>query len=203
MSYDDEILEFKRMLFLGARIAKKDPLFQKLSSMGYEKATNIVVTGEAGEGKSYLAMDICRVISGFNKRGEERFSLDQVVFGYKGFMKLILDLPMGAPIMYDEPSYSLSKRTWFQELQRALVQTMESMRFKIHPVFFAIINKTLLDKTIRAHLLQFQVVVHGRGKAIVYRLHSSQFEDKVFHKYFCDLEWNMLDQDKCQRDTLS
>lgn len=38
MSYDDEILEFKRMLFLGARIAKKKPLFQKLASMGYEKA---------------------------------------------------------------------------------------------------------------------------------------------------------------------
>lgn len=38
MSYDDEILEFKRMLFLGARIAKKQPLFQKLASMGYEKA---------------------------------------------------------------------------------------------------------------------------------------------------------------------
>jgi len=38
MSYDDEILEFKRMLFLGARIAKKQPLFQKLASMGYEEA---------------------------------------------------------------------------------------------------------------------------------------------------------------------
>lgn len=38
MSYDDEILEFKRMLFLGARIAKKKPLFQKLASMGYEEA---------------------------------------------------------------------------------------------------------------------------------------------------------------------
>jgi len=36
MSYDDEILEFKRMLFLGARISKKEPLFQKLASMGYE-----------------------------------------------------------------------------------------------------------------------------------------------------------------------
>lgn len=38
MSYDDEILEFKRMLFLGARISKKEPLFKKLASMGYDEA---------------------------------------------------------------------------------------------------------------------------------------------------------------------
>jgi len=166
-----------------------------------KKATNVVVTGEIGDGKSYFCMDICRVLMGFDKKGEDRFKLSQIVFGYKGFMEQLLTLPMGHPLCYDEPSYSLSKRSWYDELQKSLVLTMESMRYKVHPIFFAITNKSLLDKTIRSHLLTFQVVVHGRGRGTVYRLHSSQFEDRIFHKYFCDLEYNMLDSDRCNRDS--
>jgi len=159
------------------------------------------VTGEAGEGKSYMACDIVRTLMGFKKNGEERFSLDQVVFTYQDFMKLVLSLPMGAPIVFDEPSYAMGKREWYKQLNKALVSTVESMRFKIHPLYIPIINKSLLDKTIRSHLIQFQVLVHGRGKATVYRIRSSQFIDKVYHSYFCDLEYNMLDLDLCSRDS--
>lgn len=66
-------------------------------------ATNIVVVGEAGIGKSYLAMDICRMIMGLDKKGEDRFKLNQVVFRHKQYMDLILNLPMGYPIVFDEP----------------------------------------------------------------------------------------------------
>ena len=166
-----------------------------------KKATNIVVTGEAGEGKSYMACDIARTLMGFKKNGEERFSLDQVIFLYKDFMELTLKLPMGYPIVFDEPSYAMSHREWYKQLNKALVQTVESMRFKVHPFIVPIINKSLLDKTIRSHLIQYQVLVHGRGKATVYRIHSSQFEDRVYHKYFCDLQYAMLDIDKCARDS--
>jgi len=72
-----------------------------------KRATNIVVTGEAGEGKSYMACDIVRTLMGFKKNGEERFSLDQVVFTYKDFMAQVLKLPMGYPIVFDEPKASL------------------------------------------------------------------------------------------------
>jgi len=93
----------------------------------------------------------------------------------------------------------MGKRDWYKTLNKALVATVESMRFKIHPCYFPIINKSLLDKTIRSHLIQFQVLVHGRGKATVYRIRSSQFIDKVYHSYFCDLDYTMLDSDKCVR----
>jgi len=108
---------------------------------------------------------------------------------------------MGAPIVFDEPSYAMGKREWYKQLNKALVSTVESMRFKIHPLYIPIINKSLLDKTIRSHLIQFQVLVHSRGKATVYRIRSSQFIDKVYHSYFCDLEYNMLDSDLCSRDS--
>lgn len=161
-----------------------------------KKAVNTVVTGEAGEGKSYMACDICRVVMGYGK-----FSLEQVVFTYNSFMDLIVKLPAGYPIVFDEPSYAIGKRDWYKTLNKILVLTIESKRFKRHPVFFPIINKSLLDKTIRSHLLQFQVNVIDRGKASVYRIRASQFVEKVYHKWFCDLEYSLFDNDKCNRDS--
>lgn len=172
-----------------------------MKRIGKKLATNIVVVGEAGIGKSYLAMDLCRMIMGLDKKGEDRFKLDQVVFRHKTYMDLILNLPMGYPIVFDEPSYSLSKRTWFQEVQRALVMTIESQRFKVHPLIISIINSNLLDKTIREHLITFKVIVHDRGKADVYRVRSSQFSDKLYHKWFCKLDYGLFDKDKCPRDS--
>jgi len=161
-------------------------------------ATNIVIVGEAGVGKSYMATDLCRVVEGKTKSGKDRFSMDQVVFTYKDFMELVLKLKAGKPIVFDEPSYAMGKREWYKELNKALVQTIESFRFKMHPLIIPIINKSLLDKTIRAHLIQFQVVITDRGKAEVYRIKASQFEDKVYHRDFCSLRFGLFDKHLCE-----
>lgn len=160
-------------------------------------ATNIVVTGEAGVGKSYMATDICRVVEGLTKSHKDRFSIDQVVFTYKEFMDLVLKLKPGKPIVFDEPSYAMGKREWYKELNKALVQTIESFRFKMHPLVLPVINKSLLDKTIRSHLIQYQVTVKDRGRAEVYRLRASQFEDKVYYNHFCELRFGLFDKHKC------
>lgn len=164
-------------------------------------ATNVVITGEAGIGKSYLAIDICRILEGIKKSGHERFSLSQVVFTYKEFLNAILKLRQGKVIVFDEPSYAMGKREWYKELNKALVATIESFRFKIHPLFIPIINKSLLDKTVRDHLIQYQILVKARGKAQIYRVLPGQFEDRTFHQYLGNLDFAMLDSDKCQRDS--
>lgn len=166
-----------------------------------KKATNIVVTGEPGEGKSYQAIDICRVIEGVTKGGKDRFKLNQVVFTYRQYMQLILTLKMGKPIIFDEPSYAMGKRDWYKDLNKALVQTIESQRFKVHPLFIPIINKALLDKTIRSYLIQFQVEMKDRGKATVYRIYPSQHTEKIYRYTFCHLEYDLFDNDKCKIDS--
>ena len=166
-----------------------------------KQATNIVVTGEPGEGKSYQASDICRVVEGLTKSGKDRFKLDQVVFTYRQYMKLILTLSMGKAIIFDEPSYAMGKRDWYKDLNKALVQTIESQRFKVHPLFIPIINKALLDKTIRSYLVQFQVEMKDRGNATVYRIYPSQHTEKIYRYTFCHLEYELFDNDKCSRDS--
>lgn len=203
MSYQLKAMNFHGWETLVNREAGYAPYFSSLLSYRVHKklATNIVVTGEPGIGKSYQAIDLCRALAGLTRSGKDRFTLDQIVFYYKDYMKLIIRLKMGKPIMFDEPSYAMGKREWYKDLNQALVKTIESQRFKVHPLFIPIINKSLLDKTIRTFLVQFQVHVLDRGRAIVYRIHPSQHTDKVYRYTTCQLEYGMFDADRCQRDS--
>lgn len=159
-----------------------------------KKASNISVNGEAGDGKSYVANNLARMLSKY-------FTVQQVVFTYREFLEAVLFTRMGVPIVFDEPSYAMSKREWYKELNQALVKTIESFRFKVHPLFIPIINKSLLDKTIRNYLLQFQVVVRDRGKADVYRLFPSQFQDQNYQYFFCKLRYPIFDRHLCNKES--
>lgn len=126
-------------------------------------ATNVVFTGEPGIGKSYMAITAARLLEGKTADGKDRFTVDQVVFTYSEFMELVLRLKSGKIIVFDEPSYAIGKREWYKELNQALTKTIESFRFKVHPLFIPVVNKSLLDKTVREYLIQYQVNVYARG----------------------------------------
>ncbi|MCK4385641.1 MAG: ATP-binding protein [candidate division Zixibacteria bacterium] len=169
-------------------------------------ATNVCITGEPGIGKSYLAIDIARVFEGLYKskpegKLKERFTVEQIVFTHSEYMRLLIHLKMGKAIVFDEPSYAMGKRNWFKDLQKVLVQTLESQRFLIHPLFIPIINMSLLDKTIRSYLIQFQIHVVGRGHAWVYRLSPSQATEKVYRQFMCELFYHQFDSNLCDRDS--
>ncbi len=169
-------------------------------------ASNICVTGEPGIGKSYNATDIARVFEGLyysKARGSwiQRFQIEQIVFTHSDYMELLLHLKLGKAIVFDEPSYAMGKRDWFQELQKVLVHTMESQRFLIHPLFIPIINMSLLDKTIRSYLIQFQIHVLGRGHAYVYRMKPSQATDKIYRIFMCELFYHQFDSHLCSKDS--
>lgn len=180
-------MHFAKATYLVNRDLGYFPYFQFIlrTRIKKKKAVNVVVTGEAGEGKSYEAWTLCMLL-------DPKFSVDQIVFTYSDYMKLLRSLPKGKPIMFDEPSYAMGKRDWYKQINKVLVQTIESQRFMVHPLFIPIINKALLDKTIRDHLIQFQVIVKDRGKADVFRLQTSQFEEKVYYHFICQLRYPLI-----------
>jgi Cdc6-like AAA superfamily ATPase len=159
-----------------------------------KRATNLTVCGEAGIGKTYTSNDICR---GLNPK----FTLEQVVFRYREFLMAIIYTAMGIPIVFDEPSYQMGKREWHKELNQALVKTIESFRFKVHPLFIPVINNSLIDKTIRGYLLQFTILCHDRGLASVYRLSPSAFQDKTYRYFYCTLRYPLFDRHLCNKDS--
>lgn len=158
-------------------------------------ATNVAVVGEAGIGKSYQAIQIAMM-------QDRKFNPEkQVVFGLSGFMEAVMKLKMGKPIVFDEPSYAMGKRDWYKEINKALVLTIESFRFKVHPLFIPIINVNLLDRSVRNYLLQYQVHVLDRGFARVFRINPSQRSDKIYQYYLCDLKYGILNDVGCKKDT--
>lgn len=156
-----------------------------------KKATNVIVTGEGGVSKTYTVNDICRILS------PRHFDVDCVVFTYQEFMYELLAGLMGVPIDFDEPSYAMGKRTWYDELQKALVTTLESFRFKVRPLFIPIINQNLLDKSIRSYLIQYHVVMLDRGRGTVYRRFADQFRDKVYRYQLCEIRYGLGDLNLC------
>lgn len=181
-------MRFSKATYLVNKDAGYFPYFQLIlhSRIRKKKAVNIVVTGEAGESKSYTASTLCRLL-------QPRFQVKDIAYFYSAYMRLLRHRPMGWPIMFDEPSYAMGKREWYKEVNKVLVQTFESQRFKVHPVVIPIINKDLLDKTIREHLIQFQVIMKDRGKGDVFRIQASQFEEKVYHHWLCEIHYPIVD----------
>jgi len=198
-------LTYSNAVFLYNKEFGYFPRFRFIISqrMNLKKAVNVAVVGEAGIGKSYMAWTLARLV-------DPKFTVDQIMFTYSEYMRLIKDLPLGRAIVFDEPSYAMSKRDWYKQLNKVLVKTIESQRFKIHPLFIPVINLNLLDKTVRDYLIQFLVYVYKRTRhnppkqkgycyAHVYRLYASQREPKVYYYHVCTLKYPLLS--KCPRDS--
>lgn len=210
MNENEDILEDKLnwMNYNGYAVAYSEelgigPLFLNIimECINKKMSCNIIITGRPGISKSYVAWGLARLIEGLTDGGNDRFKLDQVVFKFSEFMEQVMKLKAGKPIVFDEPSYAMSKQDWYKELDKALMKTLESFRFKQHPLIIPVINKSLLNKTIRDHLIIYQVVMYDRGVGSVYELSSSQFEDKVYRNKIEDIYMNMFDYDQCQIDS--
>ena len=205
MTSDLKTINYHGFQTVQSKTAGVAPYFSNTLTMRINKklATNVVFTGEAGIGKSYMAFNCARIIEGSYKTAsgewKDRFTIDQIVFDFPAFLEQVLKLKSGKIIVFDEPSYAIGKREWYRKINQALTKTIESFRFKVHPLFIPVINKSLLDKTIRDHLIQFQVSIHKRGQATVYRLRPSQFKDKTYHENFCELYQRRFDQKECAK----
>ncbi len=159
-----------------------------------KEACVVVVVGEAGSGKSYLALQLARNI-------DKRFGIDQIVFTYSDYVQELGRMKHGIPIVFDEPSYAMGKREWYKDLNQALVKTIESQRFLVRPLIIPIININLLDKTLRDYLVIFQVHITKRGHALVYRMRASQGEDKIYRYLVCRLDYPIISYDRCNKET--
>jgi len=173
------------------------PIFQLSirKRINAKKAVNIAITGEAGIGKSYGAITLAQSL-------DPKFDIDtQVVFNLKGFMEAVMNLKSGRPIVFDEPSYAIGKHDWYKNVNNALRKTMESFRYKLHPLIIPIISISLLDKTVRSYLLQYHVILSDRGKGRAYALSADQYgKDKTYYTTICDWHFSLL-KEKCKEDS--
>jgi len=136
--------------------------------------TIMLFCGFAGVGKSYGALTT----------GEEMdptFNIDRVTFFPSEFIQQTQKMKRGQYITIDEPAIAgvLGKRTWYSEMQQALVDVLETFRFKNLTVMFCCINRNLLDSIVRSYLLHYMIIMRDRGYGLVYSIDPSQFDSTI------------------------
>ena len=152
------------------------PWFTDLLKERFTRGFNSILlwVGEAGIGKSYGALALCETM-------DETFNVDRVTFSAQEFIRVTNKMKSRQWVIIDEPALSgvLGKRTWYQQVQQALVDQLETFRFKQLGVCLCCINSNLLDKTVRTYLCHYLIHVLDRGYGRVYRFQPSQFDSTV------------------------
>ena len=166
MRYHGRIVPYNKAVGIGPRFFNE--LMERIHKI---KPIRMAIVGEEGNSKSYTAIELARLI-------DKNFTIDQVILSSKGYMSLVRTLKSGQCIVLEEPTFHLAARTWFNDWQRIIVQTIESTRFQNNPLFIPVVNLNLLDKTIREYYINYVVVMFDRGIGRVYRVKHSQWEDK-------------------------
>ena len=163
-------------------------LLKKRHTRGFNNI--ILFCGEAGIGKSYGAIKLCTIM-------DKTFNVDRITFSAQEFIRVTNKMRSGQWVTIDEPAISgiLGKRTWYQQVQQALVDQLETFRFKQLGVCLCAINANLLDKTVRHYLIHFMVWMQDRGYGRVYRYEPSQFDSRVRTPFLGEVYLGMPPED--------
>lgn len=168
----------------------------------------IIVTGAPGEGKSYLAKRFCEIFDPkFNilDTDDERTRMlgkdpSQVPFDRESFLHLIgVDSPLsyGQCILPDEAQYAMGARNWYDDLQKDLMESIESVRSKGFIIVIVALHLDLLDKIIRKFVLTYMFHVEDRGRAVVYRLFTPRFESQMRKRRLGELMLKLPNAEIC------
>ncbi len=170
------------------------------------QAVIIIVTAAPGEGKSYFAMRFAQIfdpnfkILDLHEKPLPEIDPSQIVFERQHFLHLIgNDTPLndGQCLMSDEAQYALGARNWYLDIQKGLVESIESVRSKGLIIIIVALHLELLDKIIRKFVLTYMFHIESRGKAVVYRLFTPRFEHNMRKHRLGEIYLRLPDAGKC------
>lgn len=166
----------------------------------------IIVTAAPGLGKSYLAQRFAQIfdpkfqILDLDEKPLPQSDPSQVVFERQHFHYLIGNdspLDFGQCLVSDEAQYALGARRWYEDIQKDLVESIESVRSKGLIIVIVALHLELLDKIIRKFVLTYMFHVEERGKATIYRLYTPRFEKEMRKRRLGQLYLRLPDVEKC------
>ena len=161
-------------------------------------AVRIAIVGNAGLGKTYMGLHIGNVLEA------RKFKVSQIVLNGADYMHLADTLMPKKCIVLDEPTYFASARGWQDRYQKLVMRTLESSRFQNNPIIIPIVNRNLLDKTIREYYLTHVIVMQARGIGRVYKTNKDQWSDRLYRNrgplicaYYPGMEIARCGRDTC------
>lgn len=158
------------------------------------KQNMIIVVGAPGEGKSYFALRLAQVLDpDFNP-------FQQIAFERTHLLWLIganSPLKMGQVIVIDEAQFIAGARRWYEDIQKDVMEHIESIRSKGYIVIIVALHLNLLDKIIRHYVLSHMMLMMERGKAVIYHLWTPPFMDKLFRRRLGKMALQLPDYEIC------
>jgi hypothetical protein len=106
----------------------------------------------------------------------------QVVFERQRFLFLIGNrspLQYGQVIIPDEAQYAMGARRWYEDIQKDLMEAVESVRSRGFIIIIVALHLDLLDTIIRKFVLSYMIHIEDRGLGTVYRLRTPRFESHM------------------------
>jgi len=174
--------------------------------MNYGHSNIILITGEAGQGKTWWALSLAQLIdknftiidpSEVNDLSTDR---SQVCFDRSHIMYLIGEespLKYGQCVVIDEAQFAAGSRRWYDELQKDLMEQLESVRHKRLVIMIVALHRSLLDGIIRNHVVNYHIHVEKRGYGQPYYTWMPRFQKEAYIRKKEPLRLPMPDEYKC------
>lgn len=105
----------------------------------------LLVTGETGGGKSYIAIRLGEILN------PHRFNINRVVFTPEDFMALINSgrLEKGDVIVFDEAGVGIPSKEWYEISNRLMMYVLQTFRIKNLIVIFTTPSISFIDNDSR------------------------------------------------------
>jgi len=167
----------KWMNYHGFRImvgVARSPFFlnEIMQAIHKQESCIVIFTGKPGKGKSYSALRIAQMV-------DRRFDPDkQVAFKSADLLDMIApssQLKRGQVVMVDEAQFVMGARRWYEDVQKDLMDHLESVRSRGLIIFIIALSIDVLDKVVREFVLSHMVYQEDRGSMVPYRLWKPRF----------------------------
>ena len=162
------------------------------------EANIIIITGRARTGKTYMALRLGEIMDhGFNPNL-------QVPFGSQQFLDLISEsspLKMGQYIVPDEAQFAAGARTWYDDIQKDLMNQLEAIGSKGFTIILVALSIKVLDNIARNYIITHHIHMTKRGEGIVYEYYMPPFATEPYKRKLGTIRVKMPGYESCKHGT--
>ena len=176
--------------------ANKSPFFlnEIQHRRNKQKANIMIITGSAGEGKTYFAIRLAEIL-------DPKFDAEtQIIFSRPELLHAIGEqspFKRGQVIIIDEAHYGLGSRRWMESVQKDLMDALASVRSRGFIIIIVALHIDMLDVIVRKYVLNYMIHMEDRGVGVAYRLYTPRFAKELYKTRMGTIKLNLPQVELC------